>query len=119
MRRWVLVRLTDVTGVSGEGVVVWGIQFPDGAVAYRWNSPHATSSTADSIETVQRIHEHDGASRVVWLDGPDGARTWEWLSGDPARSLGLAEREIGIRTHEQAEPVAEFSVQEVLPRWPS
>lgn len=67
-RRWRLVRNTDVNGISGTGVVAYGVQFPDGTVAYRWNSDTATTVVADSIETVASIHGHDGATVVEWLD---------------------------------------------------
>lgn len=68
MRRFVLVRDTDVTGVSGEGVVVWGLRYPDGRVSYRWNSSIATTVAAESVEDVIAIHGHDGATRLVWVD---------------------------------------------------
>jgi hypothetical protein len=70
MRRFTLHRDEDVSGVSGTGVIVEGIEFTDGAVAYRWRGTWRTTTTADSIETVERIHGHDGKTRVVWLDEP-------------------------------------------------
>jgi hypothetical protein len=68
VRRFVLMRDTDVTGVSGSGLVVWGCMWPDGRVAYRWNSRTSTTVSADSIEDVIAIHGHDGATRLVWVD---------------------------------------------------
>lgn len=76
MRRFVLVRDTDITGISGEGVVVWGIMFPDGTCAYRWNSRWRTTCIADCIDDIESIHGHNGATRVVWLDDEDQARAW-------------------------------------------
>lgn len=76
MRRFVLVREIDVTGVSGEGVVVWGICWPDGTCAYRWNSQWRTTCVADGIDDIEKIHGHDGATRVVWLDSEVQARAW-------------------------------------------
>lgn len=84
MRRFLLVRNEDVTGVSGVGPVVWGIQYPDGVCAYRWNSPHRTTCVADSIQDIEAIHGHGGATQVVWVDSPtDGAR-WAELHGPGA-----------------------------------
>jgi hypothetical protein len=58
--------------VSGEGVVAQGIEFPDGRVAYRWHTTDssmvATAQFADSIEDVQLIHGHDGASKIIYVD---------------------------------------------------
>jgi hypothetical protein len=75
LRRFVLLRDVDVTGVSGEGLVVWGVEYPDGVCAYRWNSPHKTTCVADCIRDIETIHGHDGRTRVVWLDSPQTART--------------------------------------------
>jgi hypothetical protein len=76
VRRFVLYRDVDVNGVSGVGAVVWGIQFPDGRCAYRWNTTTATTSVADSIADIEAIHGHDGRTRVVWLDTEQGADLW-------------------------------------------
>jgi hypothetical protein len=48
-----MIRDIDVTGVSGTGVIVWGIQWPDGYVAYRWNTGTATTCVADNRESAQ------------------------------------------------------------------
>lgn len=69
-RRFLLERTTDVSGVSGTGTVVWGVVFPDGRVAYRWNTSTATTCTADSVDDVVAIHGHDGATQLVWIDVP-------------------------------------------------
>ena len=68
MRRFELHREQDVTGVSGIGVVVEGVEFSDGRCAYRWLSEHATTTVADSIDVVEKIHGHDGRTAVVWVD---------------------------------------------------
>ena len=82
MRRFVLVRDVDVSGVSGTGAIVWGIAFPDGQVAYRWNTATATTSVADSIGDVETIHGHGGQTRLVWLDTPGDANRWR-VFGEP------------------------------------
>jgi hypothetical protein len=65
MRRFQLVRATDVTGVSG--VVAWGVQFPDGKVVTRWKGAIAQVSVWESIDDVRAIHGH-GATHVEWVD---------------------------------------------------
>lgn len=67
-RRFVLVRDEDVTGVSGTGIVVQGCQFADGACAIRWVSETASTTHHDSIENVIKVHGHNGATRLVWVD---------------------------------------------------
>lgn len=82
-RRFELHRDTDITGVSGTGVVAEGIAFTDGTVALRWRSEWPTSVVFHDrgVEAVQQIHGHSGATRIVWLDmlgGPPAPGiTWE------------------------------------------
>uniref|UniRef100_UPI003F49ADF1 hypothetical protein n=1 Tax=Nonomuraea sp. CA-251285 TaxID=3240002 RepID=UPI003F49ADF1 len=66
-----------MTGVSGVGIVVWGVQWPDGTCSYRWNSRLRTFSSADSVDIVREIHGHDGATRLLWLDSPENAAAWQ------------------------------------------
>jgi hypothetical protein len=87
VRRFVLVRDTDVTGISGQGVVVWGIEFPDGRVSYRWNTTTATSCDADSMADVVRVHGHNGATRVEWVDTEAEADRWRLLAAQEGQTL--------------------------------
>lgn len=66
-RLFVLERDHDVTGVSGTGVVAEGVQFRDGTVALRWlTGEHRSTVMWDSIYSVEKIHGHDGKTRIVW-----------------------------------------------------
>jgi hypothetical protein len=67
-RRFRLMRHTDISGVSGTGLVAHGVQFPDGSVVTRWNGVIAQTSVWASLEEVVAIHGHDGATEVEWLD---------------------------------------------------
>lgn len=71
-RPFVLLRRTDVTGVSGTGVVAEGVEFADGSVALRWLSEWPTSVVFHDrgIASVEHVHGHGGATEVVWLDDP-------------------------------------------------
>lgn len=74
MRMFTLHRHTDVTGVSGTGVVAEGVQFSDGTVALRWlpagttrpDKVRPTTVMHDDIDSVEALHGHDGATIVVW-----------------------------------------------------
>lgn len=69
MRRFVLARDVDVTGISGVGVVAEGVQFSDGRVAIRWIvGEHRSTVVWDSIEAPEAIHGHGGATRIEWVD---------------------------------------------------
>lgn len=67
-RRWYLYRKRDETGISGRGVVAYGVQFPDSVVVYRWTTSPRTTQFAESIHDVQHIHGHDGRTEVRWID---------------------------------------------------
>jgi hypothetical protein len=68
LRRFLLVRHHDVTGVSGTGVVAQGVRFIDGTVAVRWSSKTPVTSVWESVEDMLAIHGHDGCTIVRWLD---------------------------------------------------
>ena len=70
MRRFVLQRHEDATGVSGIGLVAEGIEFTDGIVVMKWIVGDFRSMTIwnQGIEAVIQIHGHDGRTEVVWID---------------------------------------------------
>lgn len=74
MRRFVLERDADMSGVSGTGRVAEGVVFSDGTVALRWSSAWPTSVVFHDrgIEAVRAVHGHGGSTRIVFLDD-DGA----------------------------------------------
>lgn len=74
MKRFVLERLVDVSGVSGTGIIGEGvlseIKNHPMPVAFFWSGDRPTIQIYPSMEILEAIHGHDGATRVVWLDGP-------------------------------------------------
>ena len=69
-RRFELHRETDVTGISGTGVVAEGLEFSDGVVVLRWLGDWPTSIVWHDrgIASVEHVHGHNGATMVRWLD---------------------------------------------------
>lgn len=70
MRRFILYRVHDVTGVSGTGMVAEGVEFNDGSVVLRWISDNPTSVVFhdNGIESVKKIHGHEGNTEVRFID---------------------------------------------------
>ncbi len=68
VRRFVLYREQDVSGVSGTGVVAEGVRFSDGRVALVWLRAPAALSVFAGIGDLMRVHGHGGLSRIEWLD---------------------------------------------------
>jgi hypothetical protein len=70
MRRFVLQRVEDETGVSGVGPVAQGVEFDDGVVALRWSTAWPTSVVFHDrgIAGVDAIHGHGGKTYIEWID---------------------------------------------------
>ena len=68
MRRFVLVRVKDLTGVSGTGIVAEGAVFTDGRSVIRWlREPHAMG-IYQTLNDVITVHGHEGGTRLRFLD---------------------------------------------------
>jgi len=67
MRLFQLARDVDITGVSGTGVVADGVVFPDGVTVIRWRGERQSTVVWPSIEDVEVIHGHGGATRIEWI----------------------------------------------------
>ena len=68
MRRFELLRITDVSGVSGTGLVAEGVEFSSGKVALCWYGEYRSMSFWDSIDSLEAVHGHEGSTKVVWID---------------------------------------------------
>lgn len=63
-----MVRDHDETGVSGVGLVIRGVEFPDGTVVTQWVGKISQVSVWDSIEHMETIHGHGGKTKIEWVD---------------------------------------------------
>jgi hypothetical protein len=68
VRRFVLERADDVTGVSGTGTVADGVLWPDGKVTLCWRGEHRSIAVWDSMIDAVAIHGHDGKTKLVFID---------------------------------------------------
>lgn len=76
MRRFVLVRTEDVSGVSGTGVIADGTVHESTGLAtliFRIREDAGVAvrshySYPDGIEAVEQIHGHGGRTKIVWID---------------------------------------------------
>ena len=71
MKIYEMVRLEDISGISGVGNIAEVVEFENGktVVAWRTDSPNgpniANVIVYDSIEDCEKIHGHEGATRIV------------------------------------------------------
>lgn len=68
MKCFELHRDVDVSGTSGIGRVAQGVEFDNGYCALTWLTLHTSVAFYPSIATLERIHGHQGQTRVVWID---------------------------------------------------
>lgn len=68
MRRFVLNRQVDETGISGTGIVAEGCVFSNGWVALTWLTGHTSLVFYPGIRDVEFIHGHGGKTVIEWLD---------------------------------------------------
>lgn len=73
METFILYRIQDVSGVSGTGVVAEGVRFSDGICVCRWLTTTATTTMYASIQDVESIHGHDGATKIIFENELVGA----------------------------------------------
>ncbi len=69
-RVFALYREDDVHGISGVGLIAWGVWFADGKAVVRWAPGRVGARKTevwDSLEEIPRVHGHGGRTRIVWL----------------------------------------------------
>jgi hypothetical protein len=76
MRRFVMHRERDVSGVSGTGVVLEGVLFSTGVVVIHWLTPppRGSISVFDSIDQFLAIHVAPHPDNNSFLEFEDGER---------------------------------------------
>ncbi|WP_254536825.1 hypothetical protein [Halomarina litorea] len=67
-RKFALYRSEDETGVSGTGIVAYGVQFPppNGKCVVAWTTDVGSLNIYDNIREVQEIHGHEGGTEILW-----------------------------------------------------
>jgi hypothetical protein len=95
MRRFVLDRSEDPSGVSGTGEVAQGVVFPDGTAVMKWGRDRCSLGVYRDIEDVEYIHGHQraGGSEAAPVAGNLGAlmkQKYQWCrTGLPLHLLML------------------------------
>ena len=70
MRRFVLRRDKDTSGVSGTGVVAQGVESDSGRVCLFWLTAPRSVALYESALDLRTIHGHGGDTFIDWLDAP-------------------------------------------------
>ena len=67
-RRFILVRDTDESGISGTGVVAEGVEHSNGTCALSWLTISTSNAIYPNVKELERIHGHGGQTRIEWID---------------------------------------------------
>jgi hypothetical protein len=77
MKKFIMIRVNDIGGVSGTGHVMDGIEFSNGKVAVAWLGKGAVQASSvavwDSFEDFMSVHvkSHPGnETQILWEDDP-------------------------------------------------
>ena len=68
MRRFILFRIKDVTGVSGTGVVAEGTVFSDGLSVIHWLREPYAMGVYQTLSDVIAVHGHEGGTQLRFID---------------------------------------------------
>ena len=68
MRRFVLIRAEDLTGVSGTGEVAEGTVFRSGLAVIRWLQEPYALGVYQNLEDVLSVHGHEGRTQLQFID---------------------------------------------------
>jgi hypothetical protein len=68
MRRFVLIRVEDLTGVSGTGEVAEGIVFSSGLAVIHWLREPYAMGVYQTLEDVMTVHGHEGRTQLQFID---------------------------------------------------
>jgi hypothetical protein len=67
MKLFELRRTEDESGISGTGTVAQGVIFDNGTCVLTWLTEHTSVAVYASIDTVVKIHGHEGKTRIVQI----------------------------------------------------
>lgn len=68
MRRFILLRIKDATGVSGTGVVAEGTVFTDGMSVIHWLREPYAMGVYQTLNDVIAVHGHEGGTQLHFID---------------------------------------------------
>ena len=63
-----VIRLKDISGVSGIGRVAEGIVFHDGQTVISWFGQLHSIAIYPDVMTMLHIHGHEGSTIIEWVD---------------------------------------------------
>lgn len=66
MQKFYLLRDDDISGISGTGIVAEGVILNSGKVILEWIKEPSSINIFNSIEDLEDVHGHNGATKIVF-----------------------------------------------------
>ena len=101
MRTALLVRLEDVSGSSGTGIVGEIVQFSNGWCILFWLTEITSFKFFPSIEEMDAVHSHQGRTKIIWRDEIHKLQE-ELDEDDPLLELIVGIKDRRVATAEQS-----------------
>ena len=70
MRNFLLIRMKDISGCSGTGIVAEGVVFSDGSAILKWLRKPYSLGIYKSITHLLDLHGHNGNTKIQFIDTP-------------------------------------------------
>jgi hypothetical protein len=70
IKTFYLNRITDISGMSGTGIIAVGVVYPNGEAHMLWTSFKSSFELHKSVDALLDIHGHNGATQLIWGDPP-------------------------------------------------
>lgn len=68
MKTFYLQRNVDVSGVSGTGIIAYGVILPSGKVVMEWVTTYGSIAIYETIHEVQVLHAHKGSTLIIYTN---------------------------------------------------
>ena len=68
MRRFALIRINDLLGITGVGTIAEGIEFSNGSVIVHWLKEPKSIVVWNNMNDMKTINCHNGTSIVHYID---------------------------------------------------
>lgn len=67
MRNFILDRKQDITGISGTGIIAYGVQWTPGGLCDMYWLGTKTTGQYPSIDSIKSTHCYNNNASVIWL----------------------------------------------------
>jgi hypothetical protein len=96
MRRFILQREIDETGISGTGIIAEGVVFDEkgrpgeGKVVLHWCTSESSIVIYENLNGVTKVHCHNGNTKIIWIDCCKTCSNLQWYDDKGGQCWGTS-----------------------------